>query len=175
MRTLKTLGLALLAAAPLAAQEPSHQMGPGMMEHRMPMMDEMMAPMMRGMAFAPAHLLERKAALDLTAQQVTRLTAIGDAAKTAHDAAMNEAKTHMQELAQAMKAAAPDSNALKTHFQAAHAAMGRAHWTMLAAAAQARAVLTEGQRGRVDGWVDVMQMHRADEQEHHPEHPAEHP
>lgn len=163
MHTLRTLALAVLVAAPAAAQEPSHQMGPGMMEHRMPMMEEMMGPMMRGMAFAPAHLLDRKSALDLTAQQITRLTAIGDAAKTAHDAAMNEAKTHMQELAQAMKAAAPDTNALKTHFQAAHAAMGRAHWTMLAASAQARAVLTDLQRGRVEGWMDAM--------EHHPEHP----
>ena len=29
---------------------------------------------------------------------------------------------------------------------------------MLAAAAQAKAVLTEGQRGRVEGWADVMEM-----------------
>lgn len=136
-------------------------MGMEMMQHMMQMHEMMgpeMGPMMRGMAFAPEHLLNRKDALELTPQQVTRLTAIRDAAKTAHDAAMTEAGMHMRELAGVMKPAAPDSNAMKTHFQAAHAAMGKAHWTMLAAAAQARAVLTDNQRGRVEGAADAMMM-----------------
>lgn len=145
-------------------------MGPGMMgmmAHMMQMHQMMgggpqMMTMMRGMAFGPEHLLNRKDALELTPQQVTRLTAIRDAAKAAHDAAMADAGNHMRELADAMKAAAPDSNAMKTHFQAAHAAMGRAHWTMLTAATQARAVLTDVQRGRVEGMADamMMQMHQ---------------
>jgi hypothetical protein len=115
------------------------------------------------MAFEPAHLLARKDALDLTPQQVTRLTALQDAAKTAHDAAAAEGHAHMQALAQAMQAATPDTAQVKLHFQGAHSAMGKAHWAMLAAAAQARGVLTEGQRGRVEGWADAMS-------EHHPEH-----
>ncbi len=158
MGRISTLGLAALLAAPLAAQEPD-MMGHGMMPHMM-QMEQMMAPMMRGMAFAPDHLLARKDVLGLSAQQVVRLTAIRDAAKTAHDAAQADAKTHMDALAQAMQAGAPDTTALKLHFQAAHGAMGKAHLTMLTAAAQAKALLTDEQRGRVNGWVDAMQMHQ---------------
>jgi hypothetical protein len=66
----------------------------------------------------------------------------------------------MDALAQAMQAAAPDTGAVKLHFQGAHAAMGKAHWTMLSAAAQAKAVLTDEQRGRVNGWVDATEMHQ---------------
>ena len=128
-----------------------------MMEHMM-QMQEMMGPMMRGMAFNPEHLLMRKEALGVTAQQEARLTSLRDAAKAAHDAAAADAKAHMDAMAQAMNAASPDTAAVKQHFQAAHAAMGKAHWTMLAAAAQAKTVLTDAQRGRVDGWVDAMEM-----------------
>jgi Spy/CpxP family protein refolding chaperone len=170
------LALAVVAA-PLAAQQPpadtarrpTRPMGHGMMQGHMhgmmmgPMqgrmmgMMEMMGPMMRGMAFAPAHLLDHKDALELTPQQVTRLTALRDAAKLVHDAAHTEAQTHRDALAEAMKAAAPDTVKVKQHFQAMQAAMGRAHWAMLSAAAQARGVLTEVQRGRVEGWADAMQ------------------
>ena len=125
----------------------------------MPMMREMMGPMMRTMAFAPDHLLGRKDALALTPQQVARLTALRDAAKTAHDAAQADVKTHHDALAQAMAAPTPDTVAVRQHFRAAHAAMGNAHWAMLRAAAQAKAVLTDAQRGRVEGWMDAMEMH----------------
>ncbi len=165
--TAPRLLLALLVAAPLAAQQPDSTKPPMGMH---PMMDQMMmmhmmglmGPMMRTMAFTPDHLLARKDALELTAQQVTRLTALRDAAKAAHDAAQAEMQTHMTELANAMRAGAPDTSAVKQHFQAAHAAMGRAHWAMLVAAAQARALLSDAQRGRVDGWADMMEMHEND-------------
>ena len=170
MKTMRML-LALAVAAPLAAQQPDSAKrpampaGPGMMRHEgmhpgmMQGMMGMMGPMMRSMAFAPAHLLQRKDALDLTPQQITRLTALSDGMKTAHDAAHAEMQAHMNEMANVMKAGAPDTNQLKQHFQAMQAAMGRAHWAMLSAAAQARGVLTDLQRGRVEGWADAMQMH----------------
>jgi LTXXQ motif family protein len=178
--------MALLVAAPLAAQQPDsvkpampmhrqREMGMDpMMGHMMAGMMEMMGPMMSAMAFEPEHLLARKDALELTPQQVTRLTALRDAAKTAHDAAHAGMQTHMAALAQTMKANAPDTTALKQHFQEAHAAMGRAHWVMLSAAAQARALLTDAQRGRVDGWTDMMQMHMGDEHGEKPEHEEHH-
>lgn len=155
---LAMLGLAVL---PLAAQQPGRDSG-GMRHERRggmrhPMMGEMMRPMMRVMAFTPGHLLGRKDALELSAQQVTRLTALRDAAKPAHEAAMADAKTHGEALAKTMQASAPDTAAARLHFQAAHAAMGTAHWVMLKAAAQARGLLTDAQRGRVDGWVDSRQ------------------
>ena len=152
------LVLMALVAAPLAAQQPG-MMGQGMMPQMM-QMQEMMGPMMRGMAFAPNHLLMRKDALGLSAQQAARLTAIRDAAKAAHDAAHADAKTHMDAVAQAMQASAPDTGAVRLHFQAAHAAMGKAHLAMLTAAAQAKALLTDEQRGRVNGWADAMEMHQ---------------
>jgi hypothetical protein len=155
----RSFALLAFAALPVAAQQPRMGHDQEMMSHMM-QMEQMMAPMMRGMAFAPDHLLMRKDALGLTAQQVTRLTALRDAAKTAHDAAQADAKTHMDALAQAMQASAPDTGAVRLHFQGAHAAMGKAHFTMLTAAARAKALLTDEQRGRVNGWVDAMEMHQ---------------
>jgi len=144
MKGIRSLTILALVAAPLAAQQQPGMMGQGM-PHKM-QMEQMMAPMMRGMAFAPDHLLMRKDALGLTAQQVTRLTALRDAAKTAHDAAEADGKAHMGALAQAMQASAPDTGAVRLHFQGAHAAMGKAHLTMLTAAARAKALLTDEQR-----------------------------
>ncbi len=158
MNRISSLAL-LLVAAPLAAQQPG-MMGQGM-PHMM-QMEQMMAPMMGAMVFAPDHLLARKDSLGLTPAQVTRLTALRDAAKTAHDAAAAEAKTHMDALAQAFQGTAPDTAAVKMHFQAAHAAMGKAHWAMLTAAAQAKAALTDEQRARVTAWAAAMRH-----EEHH--------
>lgn len=169
--------LALLVAAPLAAQQADSVKSPmgmhPMMDPMMGHMMEMMGPMMRTMAFVPDHLLARKDALDLTAQQVTRLTALRDAAKAARDAAQTEMQTHMAAMAETMKANTPDTTALKQHFQAGLAAMSRAHWAMLSSAAQARAILTDAQRGRVDGWADMMEMHDHDMMHMHMEqHPG---
>jgi hypothetical protein len=167
MNVARRLVLIGLVAAPLAAQHPAkpdtgmmhHMMGPGMMGPMM-QMQEMMGPMMRAMAFVPEHLLMRKDDLHLSPEQVARLTAIRDAAKPEHDAAQADAKAHMGALGQAMQASAPDTASVRLHFRAAHAAMGQAHLTMLTAAAQAKAVLTDEQRGRVNGWADAMEMDR---------------
>src|SRR5438128_11347491 len=126
MKRMSMLWLAALAAAPLAAQQPMPPMG-NMMGDPMAM-QEMMGPMMQVMLYTPQHLLGRKDALGLTPDQVSRLTALRAATQTGQDAAMSEGKTHLQELEQAANAAAPDTGAMKTHFQAAQAAMGRAHW-----------------------------------------------
>jgi hypothetical protein len=171
MKSVRLL-LALAVAAPLAAQQPDSAkrpmpMGPRIERRMMGMegmggMEEhmgMMRPMMRGMVFAPGHLLERKDVLELTPQQVTRLTALRDASKSAHDAAQTDMQTNMEAMSTVMKAANPDTTQLKQHFQAMQAAMGKAHWAMLSAVAQARGVLTEAQRNRVEGWADAMQMH----------------
>lgn len=162
MKPQALMALALLAA-PLAAQDPAPahrhpRPERGQRPDHMAAMHEMMAPMMRTMAFTPEHLLERKDALGLTPQQVTRLTALHDAAHAAHQAAQAEAKTHRDALVRALTAATPDTASVRQHFQAAHDAMGKGHLAMLRAAAQARGILTEGQRGRVEGWADAMEM-----------------
>jgi hypothetical protein len=166
---MKTLTLFMLGvcwlAAPLAAQDTTHRHQAGRphammggMDDMMPMMHQMMAPMMRAMAYAPQHLLARKDSLKLTADQVTRLTSLQNAAKAAHDAQMAGIKAHLGAVSQAFQAAAPDTGAVRPHFEAAHTAMGTAHWAMLAAAAQARAVLTDAQRQKVDAWVSAMEQ-----------------
>jgi hypothetical protein len=172
-----TIGLCCIAA-PLMAQDTTHarhpaqrphagMMGPrgghGDMDDMMPMMREMMAPMMRAMAYTPEHLLSRKDSLKLTPDQITRLTAIQTSAKSAHDAAAADMKTHMGALSQAFQAASPDTNAIRMHFDAVHAAMGKAHWAMLSAAAQARASLTDAQRQRVDARVSAMEQREGHE------------
>jgi Spy/CpxP family protein refolding chaperone len=161
--------LCVIAAAPLAAQDTTHARHPGhpgmgarpgrpgaMADDMMPMMREMMAPMMRVIAYTPDHLLAHKDSLQLTADQVTKLTALHDSAKSAHEAAAADFKTHMGELSEAFQGPSPDAAALQTHFDAAHAAMGKAHWSMLSAAARAKALLTNAQRQKVDAWVSAM-------------------
>ncbi|HZI22443.1 MAG TPA: hypothetical protein VFD76_07985 [Gemmatimonadales bacterium] len=170
----KPILAALVLAAPLIAQQPAKPdsmrhptMGPGPMPGMMmegSMMQEMAPAMMSMMLYTPQHLLSRKDALGLSPDQVARLTALRDRTKIAQDAAMAEAGTHLKELEQSANAAAPDTTTLKTHFQAAHDAMGKAHWAMLASAAQARAILTEAQRTKMHVWADSMrtwmQQHR---------------
>lgn len=178
-----SLLLALAVVAPLGAQQPDSAKkpampmgaGPGMPGHGMrqgdghgmmgPMMGHpqmgMIGPMMmRTAAYNPASLLRHKDVLKLTDQQVSRLTALRDAAKAAHDAALSEMQTHLQEMRPLMDAASPDTAKIKPHFQGAQAAMARAHWAMLVAATQARAVLDDTQRARVEGWADAMQHRR---------------
>lgn len=174
MHGIRLLALALVAAVPLAAQHPMptdsgrhHMRGGdhGPMAHG----GHKAHPMGRAMAFAPGQLLRHKEVLALTDAQVTRLTALRDEAQKAHDTAMKDARQHHDQLAAVMKAAAPDTAAARTHFLAAHAAMGQAHWAHIRAAAQARAVLTEVQRARVDGWADAMKMGR--DHMRRPDHP----
>lgn len=160
--TCKIALVALALAAPLAAQQSDSMHHPMMgAGHGMtmddPMMERMGPSLMRMMLYTPQHLLARKDALGLTPDQVGRLAALRDGAKTARDAALAEAETHVKELEQVANAAKADTAALKTHFQAAHNAMGKAHWTMLASSAQARAVLTDAQRAKVQMWADSMQ------------------
>jgi len=110
----------------------------------------MMGGMMAAMASEPAALLAMKTDLRLTADQERQVTALHDAAGPAHDAALHDAQVHQRELTAALRAAAPDTAAVRMHFQAAHAAMGQAHLAMLTAAARARAILTDAQRAQVD-------------------------
>jgi len=176
-RSVGVLVALLMAAAPLAAQQPQpkrdsgpppHPMMPGMpgmhgqgmsgwmqqMHGGMPM--EEMGGMMRMMAFAPGHLLMHKDSLGLTADQVKRLTALRDSAQARQAAAMADAKPHFQALEEQSGTATPDTAALRKHFEAAHAAMGRAHWVMVTAAVQAQAVLTDAQRAKMKTWADSM-------------------
>lgn len=170
MRTLTLVTATVcLVVAPLAAQHdttharhPGGPMRPGQGhmgaggDDMMAMMREMMAPLMPIMAYTPEHLLAHRDSLKLTSDQITQLTAIRDAAKTDHDAGAADFKTHIGAVSNGFQSASPDTGALRPHFEAAHAGMGKAHWAMLAAAARAKAVLTDDQRKRVDAGVQAM-------------------
>jgi hypothetical protein len=162
MNRTSLLTLVALGAGSLTAQQPTltpgHVMGDAMG------MQQMMVPMMAVMAYAPQHLLAHKDALALTSDQVARLTRLRDATKPAQEAALTEAANHLRELRAAADAPTPDTAVWKIHFQAAHAAMGKAHWVALASAAQGKTVLTDEQRGKIKTWADSLatwtQQHR---------------
>jgi phosphoketolase len=152
------LAMMLLGIAPLAGQQPGG-MGRGRMSGMEGLMMREMGPAMtKMMLYTPQHLLARKDALALSADQVARLMTLRNGTDAARDAAMAEAAAHMKDMDQVANAAQPDTAALKTQFQAAHAAMGKAHWATIAAAAQARVVLSDGQRSKVQVWADSMQV-----------------
>jgi Spy/CpxP family protein refolding chaperone len=111
-------------------------------------------PMARTMAFAPSRLLEHKDVLALTERQVQQLTALRDATQKSHDEQHALAEKYMEELTKL--AGSTDSAAVRRAFVGHHEAMGSAHWMMLSSAIQAKRLLTDVQRARVEGWVDRM-------------------
>ena len=165
--------VALALAAPLAAQQDStrpmghgHQhcmgascpaQGAGGMGMGMGM--GITGPMARTMAFTPGHLLDHKDILGLSEAQVTRLTELRDATQRAHAARHELAQRQMRDVARFAESG--DTAALRVAFGAHHEAMGGAHWAMLKAAVEARAVLTDAQRTLVAGWGDDMGRHHA--------------
>jgi hypothetical protein len=66
-------------------------------------------------------------------------------------------ETHGHALATVFSTPAPDTTQLRAHFREMLAAMAKAHWAALSSAAQARAILTDTQRARADGWADAME------------------
>lgn len=127
------------------------QMHGGMQGGGMGMMG-MGGPMARTMAFAPSRLLERQDVLALTDRQVQQLTALRDATQKSHDEQHALAERYMEEMKKL--AGSTDSAAVRRAFVGHHEAMGSAHWMMLSAAIQAKRILTEVQRARVEGWTD---------------------
>ena len=168
------LGLALALAGSLAAQQPSAQ--PPQAQGAQPAQAGTAAPwrgmrgprgmspfMGRGLGlgvglYAPDRLMNRRDVLALTPDQVSRLDALAQEAKQARDKAQADAKPQWDQLVDLWKQPTPDIAQIKQHAQAAMQAMEAAHLAQLTAAAQAKAVLTPEQRGRVAGWADAMRM-----------------
>jgi Spy/CpxP family protein refolding chaperone len=161
-QVLGIVGLALTVALPLAAQQPGNptqgagpapRTGARWHGHAWGGRGEMAR---RGgeMVYAPERLLARNGELQLTAQQMTALTAIRDASRRSAQTAMEQSRRHMDELKAALDANAPDTAAVRTHFLAAHEGMGQARLAMLMAGARAKAVLTDAQRAQVAAWKD---------------------
>jgi len=132
----------------------------GHMQGRMGQMHGHMDPMRRMAAFAPPHLLERRDVLGLTEEQVSDLKALAENLKGAHEKAETDAKAHREQLMEVWKTDKPDVGQLRAHAKAAMAAEQAEHLAMLTAVAQAKALLTPEQRGRVEGWGDAAEMMR---------------
>lgn len=149
------VALAAAATAPLAAQQHLHQMGSGMHGDQMSShMGTQMEPGMHMMAFGAAHLLERKADLKLTGDQVAKIEKLAADAREQYDRATATQHQHMEAMMTAMQAASPDSAMVHRQFQAALDAMGAGHWVQVQAGLAAMALLTDEQRATVKGWME---------------------
>ncbi len=137
------VALAVLSA-PVAAQEHQHHGDKDPAAHAS---GEMMGMMLR--AFSPAQLLERKADLKLTAEQVTKLEQLQTSAMAKHDQAVKSHDTHRQQMMEALHAADVNPQVVRGHFTGAHDAMGQAHWAQVEAGLAAMALLTADQRAAV--------------------------
>jgi Spy/CpxP family protein refolding chaperone len=150
-----TLFAALTGASPLLAQQHQHRGGPG--GAGMQQQGDMM-PGMQMRAFAPELLIEKKADLELTAQQLTALQKLAADAKAKHDEAMASHEEHRQALMEALGAPVPNPELVRAHFQGAHDSMGAAHWAEMQGALAAMAVLTDAQRATVKSWPAPTRM-----------------
>ncbi len=109
-------------------------------------------------AFAPGALIQRRAFLGLSDQQVADLERLQAQVQTARDKALADAETHRDALAQAWSADKPDARAVREHATALMRVQQDAQLEALGAAAQAKAMLTSEQLGKVRG---LQEGHRA--------------
>ena len=111
-----------------------------------------------GGGFSPSALLGQQQSLGLAPEQVTQLEAIRDQVDVADEQANTDLTARRQELADAWGAGQVDPDQIRTRTQAvldAEQAVTLAH---AQAMAQAQALLTDEQRGRVRGRADAMRM-----------------
>lgn len=157
------LGLALLVPAGLAAQRGSHGgrhpamgrysrvMGPG---------ERGVARQGRAVAFSPRFLLGMRETLQLTDEQVSQLEGLAGEMRDASEQQHEVMREHRDELRQAWRADRPDVDAMRTHALAMMEARQNVGLTGLTARAQAKGLLNETQRGRVQGWMEARSMRR---------------
>lgn len=134
---------AALGATTTASAQQHHGQEHGMRDH------EAMSGMTFIRQFAPAAVLREREALGLSDEQVTRLTILAEETAAVRDKALATHETHRNQLQHALMAPVPDPATIRTHFDAAHAAMGHAHWVGVDAAIRSMAVLTDNQRAQV--------------------------
>ncbi|MDH3290939.1 MAG: hypothetical protein OEO20_07795 [Gemmatimonadota bacterium] len=177
MKTYTLLGgamVVLVAAASLAAQEAPqpqpdrpqarmrlHAPGTGLQSGMTPMRLQRGTQQGRmgrtgfdGRAFSPRALVNRRAFLELSDQQVAELEKLDAAVTAARDKALADAKSHDEALAEAWKADKPDPKLIREHALAAMRAHEVVQLEALNAAARAKAALTPEQLGKVRGLAE---------------------
>lgn len=159
MRRLTTalIAGALLAPAALLAQGPPPGPRAGMgMGSRMGVGDHGL----RGGMFTPQWLLNQRQRLELTEEQITQIEALASEVRKAHDEAAAAARPHEDKLHELWEADRPDVQAIQTEMQALMAARHSAALATASATARAKGLLTDEQRGRVEGWAAGWHMGR---------------
>lgn len=152
MRTIfaATIAVALLATPALAQEkqpEARHDMMQ-MMQSQGGMMEMMQGGMM-GMDAGPTMILKLKESLELSEDQVKRLTAIQKSAKSGMQQHMMEGMHAMQGAEKLLEPASPDFGAYEAALRNAANHMVLAHTAMARADAEARQVLNPQQRERL--------------------------
>ncbi len=144
----------LRGAVPLvgqqAGQEQPRRERVRMMAERLPL--RIAAP---SFAYDPDRLIARREALGLTPEQVQRLESLAQEVRKARGAADSIVRARRSELEQLWREEAPNVDQLRAQAEAILQARHRAQIAALTAAAQAKALLTPEQRGRVAGWADA--------------------
>jgi hypothetical protein len=156
-------GAAFLAMSTIATAQnapmPRHEPGVmgGRMEAQMQGMMQEMQGMMHDMmaihAYAPDELLDRRADLSLTADQVKALEGLATEVKTAKAHAKSEHDVRHARIVAEFKVPRPDPAKVKADAQEAMQDMGAAHGIELSAMARAKGLLTDAQRDKVTAWV----------------------
>jgi Spy/CpxP family protein refolding chaperone len=103
-------------------------------------------------------LLNRRERLDLTDDQVKQLEALATEVRQAHEKAATDAKPHEEKLEELWKADQPDVNAIQAEMRALMQVRQTAASAAVTATARAKGLLTDEQRGRVEGWADGRRM-----------------
>ena len=163
MRKLSALlfASAMLVPASLIAQGPPAAGPPPDRPMRMHAQGAQMGPLgpgPRAGVFGPQRLLNFRQRLELTDEQVKQLEALATADREAHDKAAADAKPHEEKLAELWKADTPDAAAIQGEMRALMQARQTAALTAAAGTAKAKALLTDEQRGRVEGWIEGRRM-----------------
>ena len=153
--------LSLLVVAPLGlsaqqasrARRPMMQRGVRQMQAPRQQMPQMAGRMGQEAIYNPARLLQRRQALELTDDQVSQLEELAQAIKQAHEQVQSDMQGRAEQLREAWGAEQIDPEAIREGATALMALQNSAHLVMLTSAAQAKALLTAEQRGRVTGWI----------------------
>jgi Spy/CpxP family protein refolding chaperone len=130
--------------------------GPAMRQHMR--MDAGELPGMR--AYTPQVLIQRKESLGLSEEQVSRLGQLSEELKGVHEQAEVQVNASHEALREAWQADPPDADAVRRYAQQAMEARQAAQLAMVGGAAQAKALLTPEQQGKMAGWMEGMQQGR---------------
>lgn len=154
------LASAMLVPAVIVAQGPpaGPPAGRGMRLHAPGNGMGPIGPGPREGVFGPQRLLNFRQRLELTDDQVTQLEALAKATRDAHDKAGTDSKPHEEKLAELWKADQPDAGAIQSEMRALMQAHQAAGLAAAANTAKAKGLLTDEQRGRVEGWVEGRRM-----------------